>query len=165
MRPIEARDAQFIIDLHAAPHVREVLVGPTFEQVERGIAAAPADQWIVLEGDDRVGMIMYARLEPWLFEIRRMIALHQSRGIGAFALSFALDDIFETHRAHRAYLEVHAKNMRARALYQRFGFRYEGAYRDGAVNPLTGAYEDLCIYGLLEDSFRAKKATRHRPRR
>jgi hypothetical protein len=38
MRPIEARDAQFIIDLHAAPHARELLIGPTFEQVERGIA-------------------------------------------------------------------------------------------------------------------------------
>jgi RimJ/RimL family protein N-acetyltransferase len=165
MRPIEARDAQFIIDLHAAQHVRELLVGPTLELLQRGIAASAADQWIVLDGDERVGMIIYARLEPWLFEIRRMIALHEGRGIGSFALAFALDDIFEMHKAHRAYLEVHAKNMRARALYQRFGFRYEGAYRNGAVNPLTGAYEDLCIYGLLEDSFRSKKTTRRQSQR
>jgi len=165
MRPIEARDAQFIVDLHAAPHVREVLIGPTLELLQRGIAASAADQWIVLDGDERVGMIIYARLEPWLFEIRRMIALYEGRGIGSFALAFALDDIFEMDKANRAYLEVHAKNMRARALYQRFGFRYEGAYRDGAVNPLTGAYEDLCIYGLLEDSFRARKATRRQPQR
>jgi diamine N-acetyltransferase len=62
--------------------------------------------------------------------------------------------MFDEQSAHRAFLEVYAHNTRARKLYERFGFTYEGTYRDGARNPRTGRYEDLCIYGLLDNEYK-----------
>ena len=145
--------------LHSVRHARDLLIGPTEEEIKKSIERSTAGQFIVLAGDERVGMLMLAELEPWLYEIRRMISLHEGRGIGTYALTWAMGHIFEERHAHRAYLEVHARNVRARSLYERCGFLCEGTYRDGARNPQTGAYEDLCIYGLLEGEYRRRLTT------
>jgi RimJ/RimL family protein N-acetyltransferase len=156
-RAAQRDDVEFILALHRLPHVRDVLNVPTIEQAERSIATGSAQQLIILEGEERVGMLMYAQVEPWLFEIRLMISKHPGRGIGTFAFESALERIFEQHRAHRAYLEVHASNAVARRLYEHGGFTYEGAYRHGARHAETGAFEDLCVYAMLEDEYRARK--------
>jgi RimJ/RimL family protein N-acetyltransferase len=153
IRPIAAGEGAFIVELHALPHVRDLLIPPTRDQVEEGIRRGSAEQWIVVDGDERVGMVVFAFIEPWLVEVRRMIAKRPGTGVGWFLLKRVAAHAFGRD-AHRLYLEVHAKNTRARALYERFGFVYEGTYRDGAKNPLTGDYEDLCIYGMLEREYR-----------
>jgi RimJ/RimL family protein N-acetyltransferase len=156
MRRAEPTDAQFIVDLHRLPHVRDLLDAPTFELVQRSLTASRDETHIVVKGDEAAGMIVFAELAPWLFEIRRMIAARPGVGVGSFALAWTLDRIFVQRPAHRAYLEVHARNHGARRLYERCGFLYEGTYRDGARNPTSGAFEDLCIYGMLADEYRAK---------
>ena len=155
-RAAQPSDAAFIVALHRLPHVHDVLDAPTIEQVERSIAAGAAEQLIILDGEEPVGFLMYAKVQPWLFEIRLMMSKHPGRGIGTFAFEAALERIFKHHRAHRAYLEVHASNAIARRLYERSGFRYEGAHRDGARRDESGGFEDLCVYGMLEDEYRAK---------
>jgi RimJ/RimL family protein N-acetyltransferase len=158
MRPIGPSDAAFIVELHSSAHARDFFPVAKLEWVEHRLADRDVEHWIVYEGDERVGMVAFARIQPWLFEIRIMPSKHQRRGIGTFAFEAALERIFVHHRAHKAYLEVHARNALARRLYERRGFTYEGTYRDGAVNPQTGAYEDLCIYGMLEDEYRDRRA-------
>lgn len=155
MRPMDPGDVGFVVDLHRQPHVRDLLFAPKAEHVQRALANSSVEHHIVLDVETPVGLLILAQVVPaWLFEIRHMISKHESRGIGSFAMAWALERIFENGRAHRVYLEVHARNVRARTLYERFGFALEGTYRDGAQNPISKAYEDLCFYGMLEQDYR-----------
>ena len=101
-------------------------------------------------------MVGFEEVLPWLYEIRIVLSKYPGRGIGTFAFEAALEGIFTQHHAHRAYLEVQERNGAARRIYERSGFTYEGTYRHGARNPQTGVYEDLCIYGMLEDEYRTR---------
>jgi len=157
IRPAQSSDAAFLVELHELPHAREYFAVPQVEQVERRIEGSDTEHWIVLKDDECVGMVGFGEVTPWLFEIRIMLSKRQGRGVGSFAFEATLERIFEHHRAHRAYLEVHARNTIARRLYERCGFTQEGIFRHGARNPETGAFEDLCAYGMLEDEYRSRR--------
>lgn len=132
-----------------------MLGAPTAEQIETSLRNPDAERFLILDGKTRAGLVALAQVDPpWLFEIRRVVSSYEHRGIGLFACRWTMRYIFEQRHAHRAYLEVHAKNIRARSLYEYCGFKYEGTYRDGARNSVTGKFEDLCVYGLLEDGYR-----------
>jgi RimJ/RimL family protein N-acetyltransferase len=142
------------VKLHELAHVRELLVAPSAEDVERARETGKIEQFVVEKDGQPVGMAMFVQLEPWLVELGRMIAQHPGDGMGTFVLRWVARNVFDDRRAHRLYLEVHARNVRARSLYERFGFVHEGTYRDGAQNPATKEFEDLCIYGMLENEYR-----------
>ena len=160
VRPARTGEALVIVELHAPEHVSRILEMPPVDGVARGLRNPSLEHHLIFDNTEPVGFVLLARVAPWLYEIRHMVAKHEARGIGSFALRWALERIFDEHGAHRAYLEVHAGNVRARSLYERFGFVYEGAWREGARNPITGGYEDLCIYGLLETEYREMRRGR-----
>jgi Acetyltransferase (GNAT) family len=70
------------------------------------------------------------------------------RGGGRFALGYALWRAFEDLKVNRVYLEVVAKNVRARKLYERAGFRAEGFFRDG-YRADDGTFHDMVPYAML----------------
>ena len=53
------------------------------------------------------------------------------RGFGTAATRMVLDYGFDTVGLHRIHLEVFDINPRARRMYEKCGFRYEGTQRDG----------------------------------
>ncbi|MBV8667727.1 MAG: GNAT family N-acetyltransferase, partial [Candidatus Eremiobacteraeota bacterium] len=99
------------------------------------------------------------QIEPWLYEIRRVVSLREGLGVASFALAWTLEHLFRQRAAHRVYLEVTARNKRARRIYERHGFVLEGTYRDGYSNPTNGQFEDLCVYGLLAPEYEASSVT------
>jgi RimJ/RimL family protein N-acetyltransferase len=117
--------------------------------VREAIAAAGGpEQRIILDGDGTpVGMWMLQLHGDWLAELVRIVAIAPNRGIGTFAMERMIARAFDDLGAHRAYLEVVGANP-ARRLYERFGFRLEGTWRDGYRNE-DGTYADLCGYGML----------------
>lgn len=164
MRRGEPADAEAIVELHGRPHVRDMLIAPSLEQVRHALGSLSVEHFIVLADGQPLGIIMFAELDSWLFEIRIMVAGREGIGIGSFALEWTLAHIFRERAAHRVYLEVHARNERARRLYERHGFAYEGTYRDGTRNPVSGAFEDLCIYGLLAEEYQQARTATSRSR-
>ncbi|HVA37051.1 MAG TPA: GNAT family N-acetyltransferase [Candidatus Dormibacteraeota bacterium] len=157
MRTATPADAPFILSLHALPHVAAVLSAPTEEQVLGAMESPDLGNHLVVDGADApVGLLLLAESTSWLYEVRRMAARDQGRGIGSFALAWALHHAFVERRAHRVYLEVHAANARARGLYEAQGFVHEGTWREGARSDDDGRYEDLCAYGILEREYRAR---------
>ena len=52
------------------------------------------------------------------------------KGFGTKALEFILDYGFNELKLHKIWLDVHAENLPAIKLYQKFGFTEEGRFKD-----------------------------------
>jgi RimJ/RimL family protein N-acetyltransferase len=68
--------------------------------------------------------------ESCSFRILLVGAEHRDRGLGTEATRLILTHAFETVGLHRVELEVYAFNPRARRVYEKVGFVYEGTKRD-----------------------------------
>jgi RimJ/RimL family protein N-acetyltransferase len=150
-RLLIADDAPFVVALHAAPHARGYVLAPAEEIVRATVGEPDRERRIVLDADGTpVGFWSLAvHGGGWLVELSRIVAIAPHRGIGSFALRRMIDRAFDDLAAHKVYLEVTADNAPARALYERAGFVLEGTFRDGYRDDATGAYKDLCHYGML----------------
>jgi RimJ/RimL family protein N-acetyltransferase len=153
-RAAVAADAPWIARLFGAPHARAFMQQPDEAAVRASIERAETTERIVLDAAGSPAAVWRAALEePWLAEIRTLVAAAPGGGAGTWALRRALAWAFDGHGAHRTFLYVTAANTRARTLYERHGLRLEGTHRDGFCNP-AGGYEDLCFYGILADEYR-----------
>ncbi len=67
------------------------------------------------------------------FRILLIGAHNRGRGLGTEATRLILAHAFETVRLHRVELAVYAFNPRARRVYEKVGFVYEGTMRDALL--------------------------------
>jgi RimJ/RimL family protein N-acetyltransferase len=153
-RDAVAADAPWLAGLfaavHAQPFMRQVDEATVRASLERG----ELTERIVLYGERAPAAFWRANIEHgWLAEIRTLVAAVPGTGAGSWGLRSALAWAFAERGVHRAYLYVTAANVRARALYERHGLQLEGTERDGFRNA-GGSYEDLCVYGILENDYR-----------
>lgn len=75
-----------------------------------------------------------------------------SKGIGLKATKKALEIAFRELNLHRVELEVFDYNPRARAMYEKAGFKFEGTKREALF--INGEYHDVYIMGILDDEFK-----------
>jgi RimJ/RimL family protein N-acetyltransferase len=149
VRPAEERDIADIVALHELEHVSAYLNPPTADDV-RGAFSRPAlAQYVIASGDAFEGLLLLTYHDDWMVELHRIAIAQPGRGIGRFAIEWTLNHAFKERKANRVYLEVAARNARARRLYELAGFRYEGTFRQGTRHWETNAFEDLCAYGKL----------------
>ena len=143
-----------IAEMHDLPHVARQLNKPTIDDIERRSQRASSRDFVAMTSDGQaVGLLLLNRVDSWIYEILRIVAVREHEGIGSFMLGWALHYAFDVNKAHRAFLEVPEQNTRARRLYESFGFLQEGTYRDGFRSPISGRFENLCPYGLLESDY------------
>jgi RimJ/RimL family protein N-acetyltransferase len=151
MRPLSEVDPSIIIGVHGLPHVVNLLNTPSVDEVERRSKQESSRDFVAFDSEGRVaGLLLMDRIHSWLYEVSRILSVREREGIGTSILRWALRHIFEENGAHRAFLEVHERNVGARRLYESVGFLQEGTYRDGFRNPVDGTFENLCPYGLLD---------------
>jgi len=86
-------------------------------------------------------------------EFKRLVVTRKDAGFGRAAVREVTRWAFETHGAHRLWLEVKPFNERARAIYAGEGFREEGTLRDVIKGAL--GYESLIVMSILEQEYRA----------
>jgi len=80
----------------------------------------------------------------------------QDRGLGSEATRLILAHAF-TIGPHRVGLEVYAFNPRARRVYERAGFVYEGTRRDALL--WDGEWTDAVVMSILETDPRPRATT------
>jgi len=116
---------------------------------------------IALSGssDRPLGTVGFKRIdsENMRAEFGRFLLEPSSRGkgFGSEALFLSLRYAFSDLNLRRLYLEVFEWNASARSLYESFGFKLEGIYRDHVYR--DGHYHNVALYGLLEPEFRASE--------
>ena len=150
VREATEADVGFIVAAQSAPHARGFVLAATPEIVGASLRRSDRATFVIENDGERAGMLQFGLYDeaPWLIDFRRIVVTQPGRGIGSAALRWSIGWAFEQRGAHRITLDVVETNDRARRLYERAGFVYEGTYRHGYRDP-DGAYANLCIYGLL----------------
>ena len=112
-----------------------------------GLRTRPDDTLI---GQAAIDGILWTHRVGWL-----SIALgcaHWGQGYGTEALRLLLAYAFGELNLYRLQLTVFDYNVRALALYTRFGFRHEGVFRRFLLR--DGERHDMLLMGLLADEWR-----------
>lgn len=104
-----------------------------------------------LEDDVLIGTVGFFDIEwsngvAWL-GMGIGLRAYWDRGLGSEALALALRYAFQEMNLHRVTLTVLAYNPRAIHLYEKFGFRHEGTFRE--FGQRDGKRYDMLLYGLL----------------
>lgn len=166
VRNAQPADGAFVMSLFNRPHVIEGVNGPdSIAAFERILTVADVENLIILKGEERFGNMVLERAPDWLLTLRVLAVWEPGQGAGHFAMRYLLERAFLEYKVHRVFLEVVESNVRARSLYESFGFRLEGVYREG-YRDKAGVYHNLAAYGLLSNDYdAATPATGPQPRK
>jgi len=82
----------------------------------------------------------------------------RDRGLGTEASRLALAHAFEVVGVHRVELQVYAFNPRAKHVYDKIGFRYEGTRRQALR--WDGQWIDSHVMAILAAEWQASRGTR-----
>ncbi len=112
--------------------------------------------WLIEAGNVRIG---YFRTAPEYPGQSRSLLLgadlhrdFRGRGFGLQAWCCFIDWVLESEAVSRLALEVLSNNHRALRLYQRLGFRHEGARRSALAR--QGVLVDSICMGMLREEWR-----------
>jgi RimJ/RimL family protein N-acetyltransferase len=78
---------------------------------------------------------------------------HQQRGVATEALQVVLRWLLTTHRLHRAYAQLDARNIAVARLFQKLGFRKEAEHVD--ADWFKGAWSTLVVMAALRSDLQA----------
>ena len=117
-----------------------------------GMKARGAIQLVALEGERVVGWVDIAPFELPTYAHRGKLGMgvlpeHRGQGLGKRLFQACLDAAWAKGLT-RIELEVRADNLRAKRLYERFGFRDEGVLRNAMR--FEGQYFDCFTMSLLK---------------
>ena len=161
LRPVEKADAPGLL---AIDRETERLTG---SHRDAGFTLENLENWYASRAghDDRIDFSIIERATgEWAGEVvlNDLNTLNEScgfrillqgprfygRGLGSEATRLVIDYAFEVIGMHRIELEVYDFNPRARHVYEKIGFVYEGTKRDALL--WDGAWVDCHCMGLLE---------------
>ena len=93
-------------------------------------------------------------------ELKRMVLLPsvQGAGIGRTCLRLLAATAFRDLGAHRFWLDVKGRNLRAQALYRSEGFVEEGRLRESVR--VDDGFDSLIVMSMLEDEHEREHAQR-----
>ncbi len=103
--------------------------------------------------NQRIGFAILAGLKGGnrSIEFMRIVVTDKGKGYGRAAVSAIKRHAFGALSAHRLWLDVKEQNTRARAVYEKEGFRYEGTLRECLSEP--EGFESLVVMSILEQEY------------
>jgi RimJ/RimL family protein N-acetyltransferase len=155
LRPTMSSDLDFVVSLEEAAENAPYITPWERTQHEAAIRFPDFRHFIVEGGPDlsAVGflIIIGCRSQQQSLELKRLVIRDKGAGYGRAALRMAKKIAFDSLNAHRFWLDVKQRNVRAKALYDSEGFVVEGELRD-AVKTAEG-FESLTVLSMLRSEF------------
>jgi diamine N-acetyltransferase len=87
--------------------------------------------------------------------LKRIAVRTPHRGFGRALLEYVMSRAFLEHHAHRFWLDVFETNLRARRVYESYGFRYDGVMREAILR--DGEYHTLALMSLLDREYTSRQ--------
>src|SRR6478609_9559954 len=142
LRPSEPGDIDFVLAAEADPEAAPNIGPRTRERHLQALTNPDEEHLMILSEERPVGFALLTDLtgSNRNFEIHTIVITERGRGFGQAALELIIDRAFEVHGAHRVWLDAVGANARARHVYEKLGFTYEGAWRE-AWRSADGSYD------------------------
>jgi diamine N-acetyltransferase len=160
LRPTQAEDLPFVIA--AERHTNNLTyVGQwSYEQHQHAITSENAAH-LILERVTDQAKVGYAILEGLQDPnqnvlLRRIVVTEKGKGYGRAALKQLKKLVFETHQAHRFWLDVKEFNPRARHLYESEGFILEGCLREALKT--DDGHHSMYLMAILKSEYTAMES-------
>lgn len=84
-------------------------------------------------------------------EFRRFVICEKGKGFGKETLKLVKRLAFNDLKAHRLWLDVRVKNIRAQNIYKSEGFKEDGVLRECIF--YNNKYESLIVMSILKDEY------------
>lgn len=154
LRPTQLADLDYVLTAENAPENAIYIRQWSRDRHTAVIAAADEAHFTLEVNGQPVG---YAILEDLANPdqsvlLRRLVVTEKGKGYGRQALRLIAQAAFETYNAHRLWLDVKPTNDRAKALYVKTGFVYEGCLRESLKTP--NGFESMEIMSMLQSEYR-----------
>jgi RimJ/RimL family protein N-acetyltransferase len=175
LRPTLGSDIPFVLSLEQDAENLPFITPWERTQHEASIRF-PDMRHFIIEGGaglDAVGFLILigCRNPHQSIELKRMVVASKGQGLGRAALKVAKRVAFEDLGAHRFWLDVKARNERAKALYDSEGFVLEGTLREavrlvqrasslptGRGSQASADFDSLHVLSMLRTEFDARRA-------
>jgi diamine N-acetyltransferase len=174
LRPTLASDIGFVLSLEQ-DEANLPFITPWDRTQHEAAIRFPDMRHFIIEGGaglDSVGFLILigCRNPHQSIELKRMVVQTKGQGLGRAALRVAKRVAFDDLGAHRFWLDVKARNVRAKALYDAEGFVVEGTLREAVrVQPRMAlgagrntqdaqAFDSLIVMSMLKAEFEARRA-------
>ena len=163
LRPTMTSDLDFVLSIEQDDANRPFITPWDRTQHEGAIRFPDFRHFIVEAGDayDASGFVILqgCRNPHRSVELKRIVLRPpaQGQGIGSRCIALLADMAFRDLRAHRFWLDVKARNLRAQALYRREGFVEEGRLRESVLT--DDGYDSLIVMAMLESEHAQRGAS------
>ena len=159
LRPTMSSDLDFVLSIEQDPLNRPFITPWERTQHEGAIRFPDSRHFIVEAGDDYAAagfvILQGCRNPNRSLELKRIVLRPelQGRGVGRSCIRSLARMAFRDLGAHRFWLDVKGRNVRAQALYRSEGFVEEGRLRE-SVRTEDG-YDCLIVMSMLENEHAA----------
>jgi diamine N-acetyltransferase len=174
LRPTLASDIAYVLSLEQDAENLPFITPWERTQHEASIRFPDMRHFIVEGGAglEAVGFLILigCRNPHQSIELKRMVIAGKGQGFGRAALRVAKRVAFDDLGAHRFWLDVKSRNVRAKALYDAEGFVLEGTLREAVrVQPRSSSmpagrdsqagadFDSLLVMSMLRTEFDARR--------
>jgi RimJ/RimL family protein N-acetyltransferase len=156
LRPATAQDFGFIRLLARRPENKPFIT----DEDETALAAYlenPASEILIWQDHAPRGFAIFHDIgDPsGTVNLMRLALDHPGQGEGAAFLRALIDYGFGPLQAQKLWLDAAGDNLRAQRVYVREGFVLEGRQRQHVYHAPVGRVQDVLLYGMLRDEWRA----------
>ncbi|NUZ05024.1 GNAT family N-acetyltransferase [Piscinibacter koreensis] len=162
LRPTMLSDLDFVISVEEDPANRPFIT-PWERTQHEGAVRFPDFRHFIIEAGERwpsAGFVILqgCRNPHRSVELKRLVLQPKGQGLGRGCVRLLADMAFRDLGAHRFWLDVKSRNVRAQQLYRSEGFVEEGRLRESVRT--DDGYDTLIVMSLLEAEHRALQRAR-----
>ena len=155
LRPTMLSDLEFVLGVERDAG-NLPFITPWERTQHEGAVRFPDFRHFIVEaggGTQAIGFVILqgCRSPQRSVELKRIVLQRKGEGLGRACVRVLKRMAFRDLGAHRFWLDVKSKNLRAQRLYESEGFVVEGTLRD-AVR-VDGGYDSLIVMAMLEAEY------------
>ena len=160
LRPTMTSDLEYVLSLEQDPE-NLAFITPWERTQHEAAIRFPDFRHFIIEGGQALNAVGFliligCRSQNQSLELKRMVVQAKGSGFGRAALRVAKKVAFDDLGAHRFWLDVKARNSRAKALYDSEGFVVEGELREALK--IEGGFESLIVMSMLRPEFTGRRS-------
>ena len=159
LRPTMSSDLDFVLSVEQDP-LNLPFITPWDRTQHEGAIRFPDSRHFIIEAGERYASAGFVILQGCRnpnrsLELKRMVLTPelQGQGIGRQCIRLLAQMAFRDLGAHRFWLDVKGRNLRAQALYTSEGFVEEGRLRESVRT--DAGYDSLIVMSMLESEHAA----------